>query len=87
MSRENVELARRGIENVDVFWSMLDEYVVWDLRASPLPDLDRVYFGRDEVIRASRHYWGTWDDYGVEAEDFNRRGPERRHRPSRTWPW
>ncbi len=71
MSEENVERVRRGIENVEVFWSMLDEQVVWDLRAwrAP-PDLDDVSVGRDAVIKASRRYWGTWDDYSVDAEEL-----------------
>lgn len=66
----NVELVRRGVADVNVFWAMLDEYVVWDLRALPLPDLDSVYIGRDAVIKGSRHYWGTWDEYSVEAEEI-----------------
>jgi ketosteroid isomerase-like protein len=77
MSDENLELVRRGIENVDAFWAMLDEYVVWDLRGWPVhvPDLDTVYVGRDAVIKASRHYWGTWDAYHVEAEELLDAGP------------
>lgn len=67
---ENVELVRRGIENVKTFWELLDDHVVWDLRDRPFFDLDGVYFGRDAVIEASRHYWGTWDDYSLEAEEF-----------------
>ena len=39
MSRENVELVRRGIQSVEAFWSLLDEDVVWDLGESPPPDL------------------------------------------------
>jgi ketosteroid isomerase-like protein len=70
MSQENVELVRRGVASVDAFWAMLDEYVIWDLRGLPIPDLDAVYMGRDAVIKASRHYWGTWDDYEVEAEEI-----------------
>lgn len=70
MSQQNVELVRRGLASVDVFWSMLDEYVVWDLRGWPTADLDSVYVGRDAVIKASRHYWGTWGDYSVEAEEI-----------------
>ncbi|MGI8460195.1 MAG: nuclear transport factor 2 family protein [Solirubrobacterales bacterium] len=71
MSEENVELVQRGIKDVDAFWAMLDEYVVWDLRDRPAPpDLDSVYVGRDAVIQASRHYWGTWDGYRVEAEEL-----------------
>ncbi len=76
MSEENVEMVRRGIESVDTFWAMLDEYVVWDMRAwFPSPDLDDVYVGRDAVIKASRHYWGTWDEYRVEAEEILDAGP------------
>ncbi len=70
MSQENVELVRRGIASVDAFWAMLDEYVVWDLRGNPIIDLDSVYLGRDAVIEGSRHYWGTWDDYSLEAEEL-----------------
>ena len=70
MTAENVELVRRGVASVDVFWAMLDDYVIWDLRARPLPDLDPVYMGRDAVIKASRHYWGTWRDYSVSADEI-----------------
>ena len=70
MSEENLELVRRGLSDVDFFWSMLDEYVVWDLRRWPRLDLDDVHVGRDAVIKASRHYWGTWDDYSVEADEL-----------------
>ena len=70
MSQENLELVRRGVANVHDFWAMLDEYVIWDLRASPILDLDSIYVGRDAVIQASRHYWGTWDDYSVEAKEI-----------------
>ena len=69
MSEENVELVRRGMESVEVFWAMLDEYVVWDLRQAPVLDLDPVYVGRDAVIEGSRHYWGTWEDYRLDAEE------------------
>jgi ketosteroid isomerase-like protein len=70
MSQENVELVRRGVESVDAFWAMLDEYVVWDLREYPMLDLDAVYVGRDAVVKASRHYWGTWRDYRLDAEEL-----------------
>lgn len=67
---ENVELVRRAVASVDVFWAMLDDDVTWDLREWPMLDLDPVYVGRDAVIRGSRRYWGTWDDYSVEAEEI-----------------
>ena len=69
MSNENVELVHRGVENVEAFWAMLDPDVVWDLGALLLTDLDPVYTGREAVIKASRHYWGTWDDYQLDAEE------------------
>ena len=75
MAAENVELVRRGVASVDAFWAMLDDYVIWDLREWPMPDLDPVYVGRDAVIRASRRYWGTWDHYHVEAEEILEAGP------------
>ena len=70
MSRENVELVRKGVDDVETFWAMLDEFVVWDLRKAPMLDLDDVYVGRDTVIKASRHYWGTWDGYRLDAEEL-----------------
>jgi ketosteroid isomerase-like protein len=70
MSKENIELVRRGIESVETFWALLDEYVVWDLREYPALDLHGVYVGRDAVIEASRRYWGTWDHYRLDAEEL-----------------
>ena len=70
MSQENLELARRGVGSVEAFWQLLDDYVVFDLRDRPLIDLDDVYIGRDAVIAASRHYWGTWDNYSLDAEEL-----------------
>lgn len=75
MTHDNGELARRGVANVHDFWEMLDEYVVWDLRAWRMLDLDPVYVGREAVIKASRRYWGTWDQYSVEAEEIIEAGP------------
>jgi ketosteroid isomerase-like protein len=77
MSQENVDAVRRGIQSVEAFWALLDEYVVWDLRDLPVRalDLDDVYVGRDAVVKASRHYWGTWDDYHLDAEELIDAGP------------
>ena len=33
-------------------------------------DLDDVYVGRDAVMKASRHYWGTWDGYRLDADEL-----------------
>ena len=70
MSQENVELVRRALRSVETFWGLLDEHVVWDLRERSAVDLDEVYVGRDAVIKASRHYWGTWDEYQLDAEEL-----------------
>jgi ketosteroid isomerase-like protein len=70
MSQENVELVRRGIQSAETFWALLDEHVVWDPRDRPMVDLDSVVVGRDAVVEASRRYWGTWQDYHLEAEEF-----------------
>jgi ketosteroid isomerase-like protein len=75
MSQENVELVRRGIRSVDAFWALLDEDVTWDLGESPPVDLHGVYVGRDAVIEASRHYWGTWANYSIDAEELIDAGP------------
>jgi ketosteroid isomerase-like protein len=70
MSEENVELVRRGTADVRTFWSLLDEYVVWDAREQPLPDINGVVVGRDAVIEVSRRYWGTWEEYSLVAEEI-----------------
>jgi ketosteroid isomerase-like protein len=74
MSQENVELVRHAFQDVEAFWALLDDYVVWDLREAPLLDLDGVYVGRDAVIKASSHYWGTWDDYRLDLEELRDTG-------------
>jgi ketosteroid isomerase-like protein len=74
MSQENVEIVRHAIQDVEAFWALLDEYVVWDLREARLLDLDGVYVGRDAVMEASRHYWGTWDEYRLDAEELREKG-------------
>lgn len=76
MNEENPEIVRRLVKDVDFFWSLLDEYVVWDLRrAVTVPDLDPVYVGRAAVIAGSRRYWGAWDDYELDAEEVIEVGP------------
>ena len=70
MAEQIVETVRRAVESLETFWALLDDYVVWDLRESQTLDLHRVYVGREAVIEASRHYWGTWEDYRVEAEEL-----------------
>lgn len=71
MSEENLEFVRRGVKDVEFFWALLDEYVVWDLRDYlTAPDFDEAYAGRDAVIEASRRWWGAWTDYRLDAEEL-----------------
>ncbi len=65
----------QGLADIDFFWSLLDEYAVWDLRQFPAVDLNQVYSGREAVIEASKHYFGTWDDYEIHAEQLVEAGP------------
>jgi hypothetical protein len=52
MSQENIEIVRRGLQDLEAFRLLLDENVVWDLRAMPIIDLPEVVVGRDAVIEA-----------------------------------
>jgi ketosteroid isomerase-like protein len=75
MSQENVDLVRRGFASPDSFWALLDEHVVFDTRDILDDDvLDiygiRVLVGRRAVIDVTRSYWGTWDDYQLDAEEL-----------------
>ena len=72
MSQENVELVRRGIEDVHVFWGMLDEQVIMDARNDPAMalDLGELCVGREAVMSAGRRWWGTWEDYHLDAEEL-----------------
>ena len=70
MSQENMELVRRGVQSAEAFWALLDDDVVWDFGDYPILDFDPVYVGRDAVIEASRHWWGTWTDYRLDADEL-----------------
>jgi len=75
MSQENVELARRGLESVEAFSELLDEYVVCDYRAYRLLDAPEVQFGREAVMDSLRKFMGTFEDYTLEPEKFVEGGP------------
>ena len=69
MAPANVELVKRGIDDVEAFWGTRTSSGTYVAGPCP-PDLDPVYVGREAVIEGSRRYWGTWDDYRVEAEEL-----------------
>jgi ketosteroid isomerase-like protein len=72
VSQENVELVRRGIQDVHVFWGMLDEQVLMDSRNFPAFTVEGggVVVGREAVMDGTRRYWGTWEDYSLDAEEL-----------------
>jgi hypothetical protein len=65
MSQENVELVRRGMESAQAFWALFDERIVFNMRL--VPDSDGEYVGREAAIQAGRQYWGTFEDYHLDA--------------------
>jgi ketosteroid isomerase-like protein len=70
MSLENVELARRAIDDPTVFFDLLDEDVVFDNTYYSIPDFTGVYHGRQASIDASLSYMGSWEDFRSEAEEI-----------------
>jgi uncharacterized protein len=74
MSRENVELVRRGYEvfvEGDVesaIRSILDPEIEWRTREN-LPD-SATYRGHDAVLGWFATWLGAWEDFELEAEDF-----------------
>jgi ketosteroid isomerase-like protein len=74
MSRENVELARRGYEafNRGDFQAMIAdlapdfEYVSTGVN----PDAERVYRGPDEYRRFQEGFWGEFDDPRAEVHEL-----------------
>jgi ketosteroid isomerase-like protein len=75
MSQENIELARHAMESAEAFFDLMDEYVVCDYREYRLPDAPEVQFGRQAVIDSARRFWGTFEDYTLEAEQLLDAGP------------
>ena len=69
-SQENVEIARHAMSGMEPYWDLLDEYVVCDYRSYRLLDAPEVDFGRAAVIDMTRRYWGTFEAYSVEAEEY-----------------
>jgi ketosteroid isomerase-like protein len=71
MSRKNVESVRHGMESAEAFWGLLDEDVVWEMSLEfALPEFPNRAIGREEVIEGSRRYWGTWEEYRLDAEEL-----------------
>jgi ketosteroid isomerase-like protein len=74
VSAHNVEIVREAYRaakegsSLEPLFELLDPEIVWDNRAV-WPDGDR-YHGRDEVRREARRWFGTWEEYRFNAEEF-----------------
>jgi ketosteroid isomerase-like protein len=73
VARENLELARGVVGNLQALFDLFDEEIVWDTRSWELedgtPPLERgLYRGKQAVIDHIAGYVGTWSDYRFEIE-------------------
>jgi hypothetical protein len=75
MSQENIEVVRSMYRAGDPsrFFDLLDEDVELDFSAYPVPG-SRVLRGKDATIDWSRRWWGTWDEYVLEATESSMPG-------------
>jgi len=78
MSEENVELVRSlyGAADPSRVFDLLDEEVEFDFSAYPVPG-SAVLRGKDAVIDWFRHWWGTWDEYVLDATEIVDAGKDR----------
>lgn len=70
VSRENVELVRSCYRAGDLsrLFELLDDEVEFDFTAYPVPD-SAVIRGRAAAIDWCRRWFGTWDDYILDAAE------------------
>jgi ketosteroid isomerase-like protein len=71
MSQENVEIVRKLYRAGDPsrFFELLDDDVEFDFSAYPVPSSPELR-GKEAAIEWSRSWWGTWDDYVLEATEI-----------------
>ena len=78
MSRENVEIVRRGFERwieggatpAAIPMDIYTEDVEWDLSAYPLVDLPSRGSGRDHLLALFVEYFEGWKNYEAETREF-----------------
>jgi ketosteroid isomerase-like protein len=78
MSEENVQLVRSlYVGDPSRFFELLDDDVEVVSKSHPLPDHPELIRGKGAVIDFYRHYWGTWDEYTLEAAEITDVGANR----------
>ena len=73
MSRENVEVVRRGIEawnqrDADLWLSYAVPEVEW-MPAGPATVERTVYRGYDDVVTGFATVWGTWEEFRLQESE------------------
>ena len=66
MTGDSLEFVRHAYESVESFLALLDEDVVFDNEAYPLPDFDPGAKGKEAVTKFFFEYWRSFTDYAVE---------------------
>jgi ketosteroid isomerase-like protein len=77
MSRENVELIRRGVElwlsgDFEGWLETIDPEIEWDISTHPLPDVPNRGRGREAFITDMlRTYVSGWNNYSAEIKEVS----------------
>jgi ketosteroid isomerase-like protein len=86
VSRENVEIVRRGIEYFlrtdEHLWETIDSEV--EIHEHDLPDAG-VYHGHAGWLKWEDHFDSTWEDLGVDPEEFIDAGDDKVVTVLRLW--
>jgi ketosteroid isomerase-like protein len=70
MTKENLELVRGVVGNLEALFDLFDEYIVWDFRAYSPVDRGEPVFGKQAVMADVRKWIGTWTDFTFEVDEL-----------------
>ncbi len=82
MSRENVEVVRRGVElylggDIDRWLETIDPAIGWDISSHPLPDVPNRGRGREAFkTEMLATYMSGWNDYSGEVKEIAAAGEQ-----------
>jgi predicted ATPase/class 3 adenylate cyclase len=68
----NLELVREAFasERPEKWFGLIAEDFEFDARAQQLPDFPPTLRGRDRAVEMWRGFWGSWEDYSIDAEEL-----------------
>ena len=71
MARENVELVRGVVGNLQALLDLIDEEVLWDNTAfADAVDFAGVHRGKDAAVAMIKTWVSAWDDYEFHVEEL-----------------